>query len=365
MVQNTLSFIYAGDILAGQSTDGNVLAWIYDNNGKYIGFTYNGSDYYYIYNLQGDVEAIANSTGAIIARYIYGPWGTVDAVTDNFGNDISGDASNIANINPIRYRGYYYDTETGFYYLNSRYYDPEICRFINADAAIGQIGNVQGTNMFAYCFNNPVSMSDPTGNWPKLSTIFAVVAVAAVAVAAVAAVVVTCGAAALAMAVVGGGIAGGISAGTIATAAAVGSAAVTVAKVAAAASAASYVTEKAVKKTIKRNNSVYVLKDDTGTVQYVGRTNNVDRRKAAHNANPARAGLEMEVIASGLNLLESRALEQAGMAYYHTINTANKMNNQINSVSPKYWGAFKDLALGTLNYGWNQMSNEILYWTGN
>ena len=208
-------------------------------------------------------------------------------------------------------------------------------------------------------------MSDPTGNWPKLSTIFAVVAVAAVAVAAVAAVVVTCGAAAPAMAVVGGGIAGGISAGTIATAAAVGSAAVTVAKVAAVASAASYVTEKAVEKTVKRNNSVYVLKDDTGTVQYVGRTNDVDRRRAAHSANPARAGLEMEVIASGLNLPESRALEQAGMAYYHTINTANKMNNQINSVSPKYWGAFKDLALGTLNYGWNQMSNEILYWTGN
>ena len=74
---------------------------------------------------------------------------------------------------------------------------------------------------------------------------------------------------------------------------------------------------------------------------------------------------KMEVIASGLNLPESRALEQAGMAYYHTINTANKMNNQINSVSPKYWGAFKELALGTLNYGWNQMSNEILYWTGN
>ena len=58
-------------------------------------------------------------------------------------------------------------------------------------------------------------------------------------------------------------------------------------------------------------------------------------------------------------------MEQAGMAYYHTINTANKMNNQINSVSPKYWGAFKELALGTLNYGWNQMSNDILYWTGN
>ena len=108
----TTEFIYAGDILAGQKTGNNVRVWIYDNNGKYIGFTYNGAEYYYVYNIQGDVEAIANSTGAIIARYIYGPWGTVDAVTDNFGNDISGNADNIANINPIRYRGYYYDTET-------------------------------------------------------------------------------------------------------------------------------------------------------------------------------------------------------------------------------------------------------------
>ena len=107
-------FTYAGDILAGQKTGDNVLVWIYDNNGKYIGFTYNGTEYYYVYNLQGDVVALANSTGTIIARYTYGPWGTVDAVTDNAGNDISGNSTHIANINPIRYRGYYYDTETGF-----------------------------------------------------------------------------------------------------------------------------------------------------------------------------------------------------------------------------------------------------------
>ena len=100
-------------------------------------------------------------------------------------------------------------------------------------------------------------------------------------------------------------------------------------------------------------------------MQYVGRTNNVSKRRAAHNVNPFRSGLEMEVIASGLNLAEARALEQSGMAYYHTINTANKMNNQINSVSPNYWSIYKDLALGVLDYGWNQMSNEILYWTGN
>ncbi len=119
-----------------------------------------------------------------------------------------------------------------------------------------------------------------------------------------------------------------------------------------------------IKKAEIRNNSVYVLKDETGTVQYVGRTNDVDKRRAAHQINPARAGLKMDVLASGLNLPEARALEQAGMMYYHTINTANKMNNQINSVSPKYWGLFKQLALGTLDYGWNQMSNEILYWAG-
>ena len=309
--------------------------------------------------MQDDVLAIVDASNNVVGSYTYDAWGKVLSVTGT-----------IAEINPIRYRGYYYDTETGLYYLNSRYYDPEIGRFVNADAAIGQMGNIQSTNMFSYCFNNPINQSDPSGNWPKLSTILAVVAITAAIVAIVAATVVTCGAATAAMAVAGSGIAAGIStvgisAGTLATASAVASAAVTIAKVAAVASVASYVTEKSTEKAVKRNNSVYTLVDDTGTVQYVGRTNNVDKRKKAHNANPARAGLTMEVIASGLNLSESRALEQAGMAYYHTINTANKMNNQINSVSPKYWGAFKELAIGTLNYGWNQMSNEILYWTGN
>lgn len=207
-------------------------------------------------------------------------------------------------------------------------------------------------------------MFDSTGNWPKLSTIFAVVAVAAVAVAAVAVTVATCGAAAPALAAAGGTI-GGLSVGTAATAATVATGAMTVAGVSTAAAVASTVAENVEEKASKRNNSVYVLIDDTGTVQYVGRTNNVDRRKAAHEANPARSGLEMRVIAYGLDLTESRALEQAAMIYYHTKNTANKMNNQINSVSPKYWSAFKEVALGTLKYGWNQMSNEILYWTGN
>ena len=108
----------------------------------------------------------------------------------------------------------------------------------------------------------------------------------------------------------GGGVSSGIMAGTIATAAAVGNVAVTVAKVAIFAATTSCVVEK----NQEQNNNVYVLKDDAGTVQYVGRTINVDKRRAAHNSNPSRAGVKMEVIASGLNLTEARALEQAGMA---------------------------------------------------
>ena len=72
----------------------------------------------------------------------------------------------LAELNPLRYRGYVYDQETGFYYLNSRYYDPAVGRFISADRQLA-LKNVIGTNLFAYCFNNPVSLGDGKGNWPK------------------------------------------------------------------------------------------------------------------------------------------------------------------------------------------------------
>lgn len=130
----------------------------------------NGStttDYYFVCNWRGDVIRIYDGAGAVIANYNYDAWGNVISVTDANGAAIT-DSTHIANVNPLRYRGYYYDSETGFYYVSSRYYDPEVGRWINADNVIAGVGgDLKGYNLFAYCFNNPVNMDDQAGNWPK------------------------------------------------------------------------------------------------------------------------------------------------------------------------------------------------------
>ena len=118
--------------------------------------------YYYVTtNVQGDVLGIYTAAGVLLASYEYDAWGNCTVTTHN-ANYTIGD------LNPIRYRGYYYDTETGFYYCNSRYYDPEIGRWISPDNVVAGVGqSVQGYNLYTYCFNNPVNMDDPDGNWPK------------------------------------------------------------------------------------------------------------------------------------------------------------------------------------------------------
>ena len=95
---------------------------------------------------------LINTAGTVVASYTYDPYGKVISATGS-----------MATANPLRYRGYYYDTETGFYYLQSRYYDPQICRFINADSYASTGQGFIGNNMFAYCGNNPVNRFDPTG----------------------------------------------------------------------------------------------------------------------------------------------------------------------------------------------------------
>ncbi len=140
----------------------------YDANGTLYSVNYTLTDsstmqtYYYTHNAQGDIIGIYDSTGILVAKYTYGDWGNIVSITDTNGTAIT-DANHIATLNPFRYRGYYYDSETGFYYLMSRYYDPVTHRFINADGYFQAGGSILDTNMSAYCRNNPVMYSDPTG----------------------------------------------------------------------------------------------------------------------------------------------------------------------------------------------------------
>ena len=134
-----------------------VLDFIYDESGKPFALKYstNGTSfetYYYVLNLQGDVVKLIQANGHVVAQYTYDAWGNVSS------------SGRLAEINPLRYRGYYYDSETGFYYLQSRYYDPANRRFINADSYQSTGQGFIGTNMFAYCNNSPILFVDHDGN---------------------------------------------------------------------------------------------------------------------------------------------------------------------------------------------------------
>ena len=141
----------------------NIIHYLYDGIGL-LGLKYNDNTYYYIKNLQGDIIGILDSTYNQVVSYEYDSWGKVLSIKDNQGNEIT-DSTNIGIINPFRYRGYYYDTETELYYLNSRYYNPEWGRFINADGIIGQSQKQLSYNLYLYVSNNPINYGDLTGMW--------------------------------------------------------------------------------------------------------------------------------------------------------------------------------------------------------
>ena len=153
-------------VILSQTDGTNTMYFQYDTNGSPIGFIYNGIQYFYMTNQMGDVIAITDTAGTIVANYEYDAWGKVLNVYTV--NEDNAEQIEVANANPLRYRGYYYDTETGYYYLQSRYYDASICRFINADIfEIASITKniVAGTNLFSYCNNNPINYIDPNGTF--------------------------------------------------------------------------------------------------------------------------------------------------------------------------------------------------------
>ena len=159
-------YYYNGDILSGYKlviTDDegqastHIVTFMYDENGEAFGFNYNGNDYYYVRNAQSDVIFISNSDNTGVVMYQYDAWGNMTACYD------TSDDGMLSIINPYTYRGYFYEIETNSYFLKSRYYNPELCRFISADGYVQTGQGLLDKNMFAYCGNNPVNRVDETG----------------------------------------------------------------------------------------------------------------------------------------------------------------------------------------------------------
>ena len=164
----TTHYVYDGSLLAAEYTDSDTIVYIYDAYGSPIGFAYRSSSYsedtwdvyWYEKNLQGDIVAVYNSAGTLLMSYKYTAWGETTRYYSNGGGTTTAAKNNLT------YRGYYYDSDLSMYYLQSRYYDPVIGRFINAD--IPDVITATPTaltdkNLFAYCDNNPVMRTDEDG----------------------------------------------------------------------------------------------------------------------------------------------------------------------------------------------------------
>ena len=135
--------------------EGSTLNFTYDASGTPLTMSIGDAVYYYVTNLQGDVVKLLDGAGNTVAAYNYDAWGVCTGQTLSF----------VESYNPLRYRGYVYDLETGLYYLQSRYYDPQVGRFLNADVFYSTGQGFFGNNMFAYCGNQPVNNIDPHGMW--------------------------------------------------------------------------------------------------------------------------------------------------------------------------------------------------------
>ena len=151
------NYNYQGSALISQVTGNDTLLFSYDAAGNVVAVNYNGIYYYYVRNGQNDIIRLIDGDNNTVVEYAYDSWGTPLSTTGTL-------ASTLGAQNPFRYRGYVYDAETGLYYVTSRYYDPEIGRFINADSQLNAKDGILGYNLYAYCNNNPIMYSDPSGH---------------------------------------------------------------------------------------------------------------------------------------------------------------------------------------------------------
>ena len=168
----------AGDLLMSETTNGQTLWFTYDSNANLFSMVTGGKHYFYQRNLQNDIIALVDESGDTVVNYTYDSWGKVLSITGSRKDTIG-------QLNPFRYRGYYYDKETGMYYLKNRYYDPEIRRFICADktgVAKESMETLHNRNLYVYCDGNPLTRRDGDGEvWLAAALSFVGGAVASVA----------------------------------------------------------------------------------------------------------------------------------------------------------------------------------------
>lgn len=150
-------YMYVGNQLMREKSVNTDMRFSYNTEGIAVAVLYNGTEYYYVRNLQNDVIGLIDASGEWVVEYQYDAWGNIQSVFGSLANTLG-------KSNPLRYRGYYYDVETNLYYLGDRYYSPELKRFINADILAGVVGQLGTHNLFVYCLNNPVNNTDAGGN---------------------------------------------------------------------------------------------------------------------------------------------------------------------------------------------------------
>ena len=161
----TTKYYLNGSQIIGEVNPIYSILYMYDAEGSPIGMQYRKASYaegvydvfFFEKNLQGDVVAVYGEDGTKYAEYTYDAWGKLSTNYYNNGGSTG------AGKNPFKYRGYYYDSDLRFYYLNSRYYDQNTRRFVNADGYVSTGQGILGNNMFAYCNDNPVSYVDKNG----------------------------------------------------------------------------------------------------------------------------------------------------------------------------------------------------------
>ncbi|MDD3400620.1 MAG: hypothetical protein PHT58_03150 [Eubacteriales bacterium] len=158
----TTNYYYNGSVLIGMTAGSIYQRFSYDSSGRLVAVDYSTNSgstyttYYYLRNAQGDVIKLLDGSGNTVVQYTYDSWGKQLSCTGTLATSLGANQ-------PFRYRGYVYDTETGWYYLQSRYYNPEVGRFISSDVLLSTGQGVLGHNSYAFCLNNPVNMSDPSG----------------------------------------------------------------------------------------------------------------------------------------------------------------------------------------------------------